>query len=59
MPSPALVSASLGFVALFTVGFAIPEGIVDSWLGGTNLLHLIRNLLFLSSMWFLRRAISS
>lgn len=57
MPSPALVSASLGFVALFTVGFAIPEGIVDSWLGGTNLLHLIRNLLFLSSMWFLRRAI--
>ncbi|MCH6472459.1 hypothetical protein [Sinomonas terrae] len=57
MPSPALVSALLGFVALFTVGFAIPESVVDSWLGGTNLLHLIRNLLFLVSMWFLRRAI--
>lgn len=57
MPSPALVSALLGFAALFTVGFAVPESVVDSWLGGTNLLHLIRNLLFLSSMWFLRRAI--
>lgn len=57
IPSPALVSALLGFAALFTVGFAVPEGVVDSWLGGTNLLHLIRNLLFLSSMWFLRRAI--
>ncbi|WP_077490902.1 hypothetical protein [Sinomonas mesophila] len=57
-PGPALLSAILGFIALMTTGVLVPEGVLDGWLGGTNLLHLIRNLLVLGAVWNLRRAIA-
>lgn len=46
--------ATLAFLALGTV---VPSATLDSWLGGTNWIHLVRNLLAVAAIWLLRDAV--
>lgn len=42
-----------GAGALFMVGVVVPLPIVDSWLGGTNVVNLLQNVLATLAIWFM------
>lgn len=45
-----------GCAAFTTVGIVIPLEVVDGWLGGTNVVNLVQNLLAVTAFWFLMQA---
>jgi hypothetical protein len=51
------VGTVLAAVAFSANPFMISERALDAWLGGTNVFHLLRNLLALSAIWCLRVAL--
>ncbi|PSS43129.1 hypothetical protein C6401_13860 [Arthrobacter woluwensis] len=54
---PAYMATVLGAVALFSSGVLIPFTTLDAFLGGTNILHLLRNLAYTGGLWFLQLAV--
>ncbi|MGI0520224.1 hypothetical protein ABY45_06635 [Microbacterium maritypicum] len=42
-----------GAGALFMVGTVVPLAVVDGWLGGTNVVNLVRNVLATVAIWFM------
>lgn len=55
---PAWFAALLGVLGLLSIGVVIPIPVADSWLGGTNILHLLRTALPVAAFWFLRDAVA-
>jgi hypothetical protein len=55
---PAWFATVLGLLGLLAIGVVIPIPVADSWLGGTNILHLLRTALPVASFWFLRDAVA-
>jgi len=55
---PAWFATVLGLLGLLAIGVVIPIPVADSWLGGTNILHLLRTALPVAAFWFLRDAVA-
>lgn len=55
---PAWLATVLGLLGLLAIGVIIPIPVADSWLGGTNVLHLLRTALPVAAFWFLRDAVA-
>lgn len=55
---PAWFATLLGVLGLLSIGVLIPIPVADSWLGGTNVLHLLRTALPVAAFWFLRDAVT-
>lgn len=55
---PAWLASLLGVLGLLSIGVLIPIPVADSWLGGTNILHLFRTALPVAAFWFLRDAVA-
>jgi hypothetical protein len=55
---PAWLATVLGLLGLLAIGVFIPIPVADSWLGGTNILHLLRTALPVTAFWFLRDAVA-
>ena len=55
---PAWIASLLGVLGLLSIGVLIPIPVADSWLGGTNILHLLRTALPVAAFWFLRDAVA-
>jgi len=55
---PAWLATVLGLLGLLAIGVVIPIPVADSWLGGTNILHLLRTALPVAAFWFLRDAVA-
>jgi hypothetical protein len=55
---PAWFATVLGLLGLLAIGVVIPIPVADSWLGGTNVLHLLRTALPVAAFWFLRDAVA-
>ena len=55
---PAWFASLLGVLGLLSIGVLIPIPVADSWLGGTNILHLFRTALPVAAFWFLRDAVT-
>lgn len=65
--TPKVLSSPKGRASWLACGFGglgflisdsfVPYTTVDSWLGGSNLTHLLRNLLLTTALWFLRQAV--
>jgi hypothetical protein len=49
-----LTATGVGTFGLFCTGALIPAQILDSWIGGHNALHLIRNLCVTTAIWLVR-----
>jgi hypothetical protein len=45
-----------GLGAVFMVGVVVPVLVVDGWLGGTNVVNLVQNLLATTAFWFVMQA---
>ncbi len=58
MARPAWFASVLGVLGLLSIGVVIPIPVADSWLGGTNILHLLRTGLPVAAFWFLRDAVA-
>lgn len=54
---PGWAAACVAALAFLALGAVIPSVTLDSWLGGTNILHLVRNLLAVTAIWLLRSAV--
>lgn len=45
-----------GLGAIFMVGVAVPLPVVDGWMGGSNVVNLVQNLLATTAFWFVMQA---
>lgn len=54
-----LGATGVGVVGLFCTGQIVPESILDALIGGTNWLHLVRNLLVTAAVWLVREGVLS
>lgn len=54
-----LGATGVGVVGLFCTGQIIPESTLDALIGGTNWLHLVRNLLVTVAVWLVREGVFS
>ncbi|MDJ0336605.1 hypothetical protein QMG83_15355 [Salinibacterium sp. G-O1] len=55
---PAWIASGTGIAALLSIGVIIPIPLADSWLGGVNLLFLLRTALPVIAFWYLREAVA-
>ncbi|MCT9626014.1 hypothetical protein HWD94_12900 [Pseudarthrobacter equi] len=54
-----LGATGVGVVGLFCTGQIVPESTLDALIGGTNWLHLVRNLLVTAAVWLVREGVFS
>lgn len=54
-----LGATGVGVVGLFCTGQVVPESTLDALIGGTNWLHLVRNLLVTAAVWLVREGVFS
>lgn len=54
-----LGATGVGVVGLFCTGQIVPESTLDALIGGTNWLHLVRNLLVTAAVWLVREGVLS
>lgn len=54
-----LGATGVGVVGLFCTGQIVPESTLDDLIGGTNWLHLVRNLLVTAAVWLVREGVFS
>ena len=54
-----LAATGVGVVGLFCTGQVVPESTLDALIGGTNWLHLVRNLLVTAAVWLVREGVFS
>lgn len=54
-----LGATGVGVIGLFCTGPIVPESTLDVLIGGTNWLHLVRNLLVTAAVWLVREGVSS
>ena len=52
-----LGATGVGVVGLFCTGQIVPESTLDALIGGTNWLHLVRNLLVTAAVWLVREGV--
>jgi hypothetical protein len=45
-----------GLGAVFMVGVAVPIPVLDGWMGGSNVVNLVQNLLATTAFWFVMQA---
>lgn len=50
------IATITGLAAVFMVGVVVPLPIVDGWLGGTNVVNLVQNILATTAFWFVMQA---
>lgn len=50
------VATITGLAAVFMVGVVIPLVVIDGWLGGTNVVSLVQNILATTAFWFVMQA---
>lgn len=55
---PSWLASGLGGAGLLIADSYVPYATVDAWFGGTNSVHLVRNLLLTSALWFLHAAVA-
>jgi hypothetical protein len=54
-----LGATGVGVLGLFSTGVVMPAEVIDSVLGGINVLHLLRNLCVTGAVWLVREGIFS
>jgi hypothetical protein len=54
-----LGATGVGVVGLLCTGQIVPESTMDALIGGTNWLHLVRNLLVTAAVWLVREGVFS
>ncbi|MFT4470812.1 hypothetical protein ACMX2H_12975 [Arthrobacter sulfonylureivorans] len=54
-----LGATGVGVVGLFCTGQIVPESTLDALIGGTNWIHLVRNLLVTTAVWLVRDGVFS
>jgi hypothetical protein len=52
-----LAAIGIGLLGLFLGGVIVPEAVIDAYLGGLNVLHLVRNLSVTLAVWLIRDGI--
>ncbi|RDV44026.1 hypothetical protein DOE76_14935 [Leifsonia sp. ku-ls] len=50
------LASGAGTLALLTLGTAIPQPVVDGWIGGQNWLNLVQNVLCTVAFWLVTQA---
>jgi hypothetical protein len=50
------VATLTGLGAVFMVGVAVPIPVLDGWMGGSNVVNLVQNLLATTAFWFVMQA---
>lgn len=50
------VASLTGLGAVFMVGVAVPIPVIDGWMGGSNVVNLVQNLLATTAFWFVMQA---
>lgn len=50
------IATMTGLGAIFMVGVVVPLSIVDGWMGGSNVINLVQNLLATTAFWFAMQA---
>lgn len=55
---PAWIASALGLLGLLSIGVLIPIPVTDAWLGGTNIIFLLRTVFPVAAFWFLRDAVA-
>lgn len=53
------LASGVGIAALAVSGLTVPAVVVDSWLGGVNLNHLLRNVLTLLAFWLVSQGVAT
>lgn len=50
------IATMTGLGAIFMVGVVVPLTVVDGWIGGSNVINLVQNLLATTAFWFVMQA---